>query len=272
MKKYKEYMDDVKVSDTLHRRLLELDRVKVRPRLRLARLGLVAACLCLALVGTAVAAKYFGVQIVEGTGADTVDVWMEGGVAYYPAELLSDELKALEDEHKFVRFNSWQEAEEFIGVDLMNNPVLDASPATNYFVKYTDDRTQHVSGRFILTTSVGLEHIRLHGCYEMGSVNIDVQGFLFTDRMKEKVEDWDERYYGIGFMEEPKPVMNIDASYTTSNGLEAQIMTVEYSSGYKSCLAAFSIDGFPFIVKARSDNLEEAREALFQVLDGFVLD
>lgn len=242
-----------------------------RQGIRTLRVALTAAALCAALIGTTVAAQYFGVRMVDGTGGDTdADVWMEGGIAYYPVDSLSDELKALENEHTWLKFGSWQEAEDFIGIDLMNNPVLDASPAADYHLKVVEEPYGiEVSGRFLVSTSVGLDYVRVQGCYEIGDVDINVEGFLYTERKTEKTADWDERFYGIGFAEGTQTSRE---NYTAPNGLEAQVMAVERPSGHDTCMAAFSLNGVPFIVKASSHNgLEEAQAALYQVLDGFTV-
>lgn len=235
-----------------------------------ARYGLIAACLCLALAGTAFAAQRLGVRIVDGGGDAEPDVWLEGGIAYYPVDRLSDELRALENEHTYKRFNSWLEAEAFIGVDLMNNPVLDASPATNFSVAYVEEEYGiNIRGRFLVSTSVGLDYVRLDGCYEMGDVDLTVEAQLYTDRMTEKTPDWDERFYGFTF---PEGTETSQEFYTASNGLEAQILEIDRPHK-DTCLAACSLNGVPIIIKAHSDNgLEEAREALYQVLDGFELN
>lgn len=228
------------------------------------RWGAIAACLCLALAGTAAAVQFFGVRIVNG---DDGFIRLQGGVAYRPYDSLSDEIKATEGELVTIPFDSWPEVEEFIGVELMDNPVLDASPAEHYFSVWDD-----VSGRFLVSTSVGLYMVRASGCYEIGGVDINVECELFTDRMLARYEDhgetWDETFRGYRF---PDGTALAQDAYTASNGLEAQIMEVDRPDGSRdTCLAAFSLNGVPFLVRAHSrSGMEEARAALIQVLDGF---
>lgn len=272
---YTEALDGLRFSDGRKERIMknlmeQQGQAPVKRRgIRTLRTVLIAAALCAALIGTTVAAQYFGVRMVDGTGGDTdADVWMEGGIAYYPVDSLSDELKALENEHAWLKFGSWQEAEDFIGIDLMNNPVLDASPPADYHLKIVEEPYGiEVSGRFLISTSVGLDYIRVQGCYEMGDVDINVEGFLYTERKTEMAADWDERFLGMGF---PEGTQTSRENYTAPNGLEAQVMAVERPSGHDTYMAAFSLNGVPFIVKASSHNsLEEARTALYRVLDGF---
>ncbi|MDE6591335.1 MAG: hypothetical protein K2K53_13560 [Oscillospiraceae bacterium] len=114
---------------------------------------------------------------------------------------------------------------------------------------------------------MGLDYVEVLGTYELDDVHIKVDSFLFTERRTENMADWDERFYGIGFAEGTQTSRE---SYTAFNGLEAQVMAVERPSGRDTCMAAFSLNGIPFIVKASSHNgLEKAQAALYQVLDGF---
>lgn len=108
---------------------------------KLVRAGLIAACLCLALAGTAAAAVAMGwikatdpsvIQLPHrDRGTVTItqyEVAMDGSV-YIPLENISQE--ALDYANSFLslpqykNFDSWEEAEEFLGVRLASNPVLD---------------------------------------------------------------------------------------------------------------------------------------------------
>lgn len=242
----------------------EAGAVRKRKKMTPWRWGLAAACLCLALLGTAGAVQFFGVRIVNG---DDGFIRLQGGIAYRPYDSLSDEIKATEDELVTRPFDSWPEVEDFIGVELMDNPVLDASPAENYHSVW-----DNVHGRFLVSTSVGLYMVRASGCYEIGDVDINVECELFTDRMLALYEDhgetWDETFRGYRF---PDGTALVQDAYTASNGLEAQIMEVDRPDGSRdTCLAAFSLNGIPFLVRAHSHNgMEEARAALIQVLNSF---
>ena len=140
VKQYTEYMDGIQASDTLHRRLLNLEAPKRRP-LGLARAALIAACLCFALVGTAMAGivggwirvsnvDFYPNTNVNGTKSSysTVEIRSDG-TAYIPFERFSQE--AQEFAHSFTylpqykSFDSWDEVEQFLGVSIADNPVLD---------------------------------------------------------------------------------------------------------------------------------------------------
>lgn len=247
-----------------------------RKSIRPLRAALIAAALCLALVGTAFsAAQFFSVRMIDGAGDHDYDIWLEGGIAYYPLDSLSDELKAPENQGTYLTFKSWRQAEDFIGIDLMNNPVLDGC----YPLRYSQAMIRgenRVEGKYFVWAAPGLERILINGCFEMGDVAINVEGYLYTERKTEGGEEWDERFSSRSFVEGSQTSRE---SYTAKNGLEAQVITVEYPtnpSGYSAghrCMAAVSINGVPFIINTTSYNsMDEAREALYRILDGFVLE
>ena len=242
----------------------ELDAPAKRRLPGIVRTGLIAACLCLALLGTAAAAVYFSdVAVVHGDDGFT---YLQGGIAYYPYDSLSEEIRALEGVQKTANGKliravpSWQAAEDFIGVNLMDNPLLDASPATRFGFVFDG-----VRGPLVYLSDPELSSTHVFACYETGGANILMEAALYTDRKAAQAENWDERFLGYRFPEGTQ--VNQD-SYTAPSGLTAQIMEVVYPHGttYK---AVFSLNGIPAVVTA-SDS-PNARAVLLQILDGFVL-
>ena len=226
---------------------------------------LIAAAVCLALVGTALAVHYFGVTIVDG---DDGVIFLQGGIAYYPYDSLSDQIKAQEGfqekpNGKLIRrVSSWQAAEDFIGVNLMDNPVLDGCPATNFSHKYDG-----VMGDYLIVADPDLSAVLTYGCYEMGEANIMVESHLFTDRKATQAENWDEQFLGYKFHD--GTLVSRD-TYTASNGVTAQILEFTCPSDTPTCKAAFSLNGIPTIVTV-SDS-PDVREVLHQVLDSFIVE
>ena len=231
---------------------------------KIARTGLIAACLCLALIGTAAAVHYSNVRIVDGDNGVT---YLKGGIAYYPYDSLSDAIKALDGlrEVKSGRlvkgFASWQAAEDFIGVNLMDNPVLDTSLATHYSHIF-----EGIMGDYLIVTDPGLSSISVYGCYEIGEANILVQAELFTDHHAAPSEDWDERFLGYDF-NHIEGTQVVQDTYTAPNGLDIQILEItrpdKDGPSYKATL---SLNGIPIVISVDSG---DARAALIQILDGF---
>lgn len=245
----------------------DLDAPAKRRLPKLARMGLIAACLCLALIGTAAAVHYMGVSIVDGENGVT---YLQGGVAYYPYDSLSEQVKALEGVWKtasgcLIRtVPSWQAAEDFIGVNLMDNPLLDASPATRFGHIYDGVNSPFM----VILNGPELSSARVYGCYEIGEANILVEANLFTDRQAALSEDWDQRFQGYDFSH-IEGMQVCQDTYTAPSGLEARILELtrpdEDGASYK---AACSLNGIPTVVSVDDG---DARAVLLQVLDGFEL-
>lgn len=105
------------------------------------RAGLVAACVCLVLLGTAAAGVVSGWLRVNGidyspfTYANggknsfaTVKITSDGTV-YIPLDQFSQEAQDVPRSSTYLpqyrSFDSWDRAEEFLGIEIANNPVLD---------------------------------------------------------------------------------------------------------------------------------------------------
>lgn len=233
----------------------------------------VALAAAVLLVGTAAAAHYVGVSIVDNREENGL-IEFTGGMTYYSADQLSDEVKTFESAHsgdggQMKKFASWDEMEEFIGVDLMNSPLLNASPATEFFEKWMRDE-QTVSGQFILDVYPGLTILIAHGCYEVGDASIVVDSYLFTDKY-EKRKGLDEFIYGLGFNEGTE--VNWEPC-TTSGGRQAQVLTEVFPEDHTMndglCVGAVSLNGIPTLVRVYGKgSVAESHAVLMQVLDSF---
>ena len=268
---YREALDNLRFSDAGKERIMknmmeqqERETVKGK-RFRPLRMALIAAAVCLALAGTAAAVHYAGVTVVDGDDGLT---YLQGGIAYYPYDSLSDRIKALEGVQETPNgyliwvVSSWQEAEELIGVNLMDNPVLDDCPPTNFSHIFDD-----VKGNYEVLTDPDLSTVRTYGCYEMGEANIMVETRLFTDHKAALSEDWDEQFLNYRFPDGTQ--VNRD-TYTAPNGLTAQILEYTCPGDTPTCMTAFSLNGIPTVVTVSDSS--DVREVMARVLDGFVVE
>lgn len=243
---------------------------------KLARAGLIAACLCLALIGTAAAINYLGVR--TETDKDGT-VWFKGGVARYSYALFSDELKALEGEPSAKAFNSWQEMEDFIGFDLVNNPLLDAHPSPYSFIW-----SESVKGRCILAISAGQDRMYTHGKFSVDGFDVTLAGYLFTDHIPDELKDfyeneWDPATIGIMYQEDGSTKEITQDAYTTPSGLDVQIVTQMQEDRFCVLYAGFSINGVAYTISIPCHNnegvsgttLDGGQSVLTQVLDSFIL-
>lgn len=286
MKQYNEYMDGIQASDTLHRRLLNLEAPKRRP-LRLARAGLIAACLCFALVGTAMAGivggwirvsnvDFYPNTNVNGTESSysTVEIRSDGTV-YIPFERFSQE--AQEFAHSFTylpqykSFDSWDEVEQFLGVSIAHNPVLDQM---EIFPNQVEDRqygTKTDEANFIVQFGGRMDAptIRTSAIYRLEaednvSFRLSVSGTITTESL-----GTEERISGHTFNDTQQPVTE---TYVTPSGLQAVISTARLLDDGHSlvCNTSFQLNGAYFTLFAfESENPDQVVPAIKKVLDAY---
>lgn len=152
-KAYQELFDGVRASDRLKMEVMNMKREETKRIRRIPRAALAAAVLVLALAGTALAAEYFGwVKLrtlgpEEMQGAETLSGYLaEAEYERIPLENLAGEalrraaaIPAPEEGGWYGeawRFDSWTEAEEFLGLELADNPVLEGMEKADHSFGY----------------------------------------------------------------------------------------------------------------------------------------
>ena len=98
-REYREALDALRFSGAGKERMMKnlMEQTAGKPAKRRGgrplRAALIAAAVCLTLVGTAFAVHYAGVNVVEGENGV---IYWQGGVAYHPYDSRSDEIKELD--------------------------------------------------------------------------------------------------------------------------------------------------------------------------------
>ena len=280
--------------------LIQEASVPVRRREKRGRLRpvwIAAACLCLVLSGTALAAQLPAIsQMILRVlpGGEESGYTVAGGTAYFPMDSLSEELCALAEGHPGEvvgrSFATWEELEAFIGRNLQDNPVLEAAQVGK------QTRIEGAMGPYVARISGdagGLRTVWLSGGYYLhgepdsdgglgGTVSILVQGALYTERM-EGADDWEYqegRFYVEGTELERE-------GYVTPGGLEAELLQIQRPEGKEieidgemvavksgtDYVALFSLNGVRYTVQAECDDDPAlAFSTLKEVLDGFVVE
>lgn len=135
---YRDMMDQVKAPEGLRREVMKMSEQERTKKTRPlpVRVVLVAACVCALLVVVAVAAEVAGfdfVQIFKGTEKDGWDYMVDVSelAGYIPLKDLSPALQELQEQYKDadyhmerLYFDSWEEAEEYIGYEITDNAIL----------------------------------------------------------------------------------------------------------------------------------------------------
>lgn len=251
----------------------------VRRRPRLTRMGLIAACLCLALIGTAAAGVVVGwvratdPSVTElphrdgGTVTITSFEVAKDGSVYIPLENISQQARDYASSFlslpQYKNFDSWAEAEEFLGVHLAGNPVLEQAklwtqPADPEVSE--DDPDYQLPGvgararanKEARSCAVGFhgradspDRIELYSVYELedrdgNPFNLGVIANIYTAALGERVIQY--QYVNQAAATE---------NYVTPSGLQTAIITTYgIESGYTYYNVQFSLHGADYIMSA----------------------
>lgn len=240
-------MDKEKMMDVMSRidpaLVEEADAGAIRNRRGWVRPAAVAACLCLLLAGTVLAvesgllAEF--IRGDEGLGDYSDLVGYEIAGQYHvttarrvPVESFSQEVRELsdslsmEDPVGFYGFSSWEAAEEFLGMDVMNNPLLDSARMS--LIAIGEDEGYGPGG--IRANSVVSIHkssetgelicVRVTGNYNVDNRgNVAVTATLVTDRNPY------EEGGGTNILYSAEQMENLEfQEYVTASGTAASIV------------------------------------------------
>ena len=240
----------------------------------------VAALLTACTVGAAAVAAFFNAEKVEVKKVSSDGVFRlstENTITYVPVDSLADGIKALDGKgeegnpiQNHTYFDSWEDVEEFVGLDLMNNPVLDTYAAE---IPYSELDVRFFDSRFVTMTDRDLHSIYVHGGYQTGDVSVRLSYHIYTDRSLEVEERMRGVYHWYDMSTQWDEGAEIEEeTYTAPNGLEATIVKVSFPNGDRddNCVATVSLNGIITTISTSSPNgVEEARKALIKVIDGF---
>lgn len=259
------------------------------------RAALIAACLALALAGTAGAVQFFGVQVDLQTDPDHPgdNYTVKGGVAFFPVDGFPQQIQDLAVPHETTgrNFASWAEMEGFLGRSLPHSTVLDRADPGPLAKISGSDRATHIL-LHTNTADQGLYSIRMEGHYLLDGLWIQQSALLYTDKAEQNHREYgregEEFKGGVVMLYEEGSVMT-EETYTTPGGLTATIVGVApAANAFRSTTdynAHFSINGIQYSVIVRSypvgmtaaeaaaaDDPAHTLAVLKQVLDGFVLN
>ena len=304
-----EYIDPARVEEAGR----EAPALK-RGRRGWSRPAVIAACLCAVLAGTAVAAELSGVRIVDiwdnrtqtvdpdGTLEEVSGVTISRGIRYFSIDEFSQQIIELDQgftEPAARSFSSWEEMEDFVGIRVMENPVLAAARSggtvhvglpdgEGRFVARFDPGPGHASDG--VTPMEGIVGIKLYGSYNRrrgdpdlwpwGGLCINVSAELALDTENSFLDEIELSYSS------DEAVITRE-TYVTSNGLSVLISKEEIpereggsvpSPAVDWYTAYFTLDGVFFSVSAvdykdfNGGNIPAGlvEETLKEVLDGFI--
>ena len=279
-----------------------------------SRPAVIAACLCALLAGTAVAAGLSGVRIVDlwgnetrvvdpdGTLEEVSGVTISRDIRYFSIDEFSQQIIELDQgftEPAARSFSSWEEMEDFVGIRVMENPVLAAvrsggtvdvglPDGEGRFVARFDSGPGHASDG--VTPMEGIVAIKLYGSYNFRSGDPDLWPWsgLCVDVSAELALDTENNFLDeMEMFYSPDDAVVMWETYVTPSGLSALISKAEIAEQEGGSVpspavdwytAYFTLDGVFFRVSAvdykdfNGGNIPAGlvEETLKEVLDGFV--
>lgn len=297
---YRAAMDSVRFSDPQKEALtaaLSRAAAPARRRIPVLRAALIAAVICLVLVGSALAVTSlhsagkidpFGTgEKKDEIGANNPGYTVTYEARRFPLSHFSDQILAdaagqdaapdPDGFHMISGFDSWEAVEEYIGFDLMDNRCLEQAEKS-LTPQLINNRARAHATVFRGTRNGVLSRARVDAQWlvtEQGiPVIVDLGAFICTEVIP---ADEDISKFTVLYTEEQTDLEVYDL--TGSNGLTVSVIADpdEIYSTYYS--AHFTVNGISFVVRAQYDwpntdvSHEEANAAaaavLQAVIDGF---
>ena len=262
----------------------KLQKEEVKSQSFLLRVAIVAACIILIVPITAYAVKsIFGISIVEIIEGDTsTGKFGTGYEVNYPeltSHQLSDfpeEIQTMED-YRLVIYDSWQEAEEELGITLVNNPFLfDGSVTKERSYNLREEgvgQRVHCFGQYN-----GLDNqfyrATITAAYRYDDMFITLVSTVTCEHPAiSKGEEPNMSWHRV--MYEDRDVNEIvQEQYLAKNGINATLITVDRDRGRSTDYEAnFSANGASYRITIHSyDNKQDAevKETLKNILESFV--
>ena len=221
-------------------------RTYKRAKAHFPRVALIAACLCVALLGTAVAAEMvWGVFSVgrRAEGHNEIIEFKTTGMTCFELDEILDEIAVLAKETgttfsgrtNVAAFDSWEDAATFIGVPLATSAALEQCPHTETLVGPTVDEDGVPITLYVNTR------------YQMKGTLVYVDAYLRTEYAEA------ESRYNLGFSYDPTTTTLVEDTLLLEDGSSAVLFTVcdENTASYHG---TFLVDGVFYWIYAESSN------------------
>lgn len=241
-----------------------------RSKIRLLRPVLIAACLCVALLGSAFAAELIWGVFPAGirthphhSHLDLFELSLKGTTAFNLDNILADiEVLAEQRDNSLPQpyegrvhvaaFESWKAAAEYIGIPLASNAILDQCTQNESLVGPTTDESGDPIWLYISTS------------YLIEDTEVFVNAYLRTTHAG------DESLYAPGISYAPSEKTVVSQTYEMPNG-NTGIIFKSINDSFASYNGAFIQDGIFYWVSTHSHKGESAalEELLHTVLAAY---
>ena len=274
-KEYREMFDEVHASERLRTEVMNMKRAEngsERTRRRVPAAALIAAALVVVLAGTALAVEYFGRVNVSRMGEGYS---LEANAKNIPLSSLSEEVlqrgKTADSSAEVLSFDSWEEAETYLGLEIADNVRLDRMEKGLWGMSLGEtDPPVFAPCLAMLRYQDSLPYeIDLHTSYCEGDLSISEEAVLMLED-----PTWEgERMYN--FLNPMAGTSGVE-TYVTPSGMEVTIITSHPSFREDWTVtmyeAEFILNGAVFTVSTKvneGEPCEPALTVLKEVLDAY---
>ncbi len=251
----------------------EVSGMKQMNRRRIPAAAFVAAVLVIALAGTALA--YFSRVTVAPYG-DEGGYSVRAETGNVPLSELSEDVLQRAAEAsvsgELLPFQSWEEAEEYLGLDIADNARLEQMEKSMRAMSLGEDDSPVLAPCLLLLWYYGSgrpDTIDLSACYEEGDYAVNVEAVLLVE---DPDFDWERSYHFANAGAE----MSGAEQYVTPGGLETTIVTSRETfredAVFTKCEAEFVLGRASFrvwISVPDGDSVEGPESLLKEVLDAY---
>ena len=276
-KQYKNLMEQQNIAEEVNNEFYaKLEKTKTRRKPYGWKVALIAACLAMLIPLTAFAVENL-FHVPEAKLGDTVHfVGMNGymvrfeGMDSYPLSVFPEEVQNV-TEFKNVRYGSWEAAEEALGIDLLNNTVLDK--ATKDYADYDDTgRTHCYIGYRPYEGQLFYVHTLANYRYDGLQLNLNAK---LTVEHPAMTEEDKQALLGVeGAVTKPENVETTYENYTTKEGIPVVILRWDFET-FDRYMAVFAVNDITYELTAFPLNEKSeaaAQQILKDVLEGFELN
>ena len=252
----------------------------------LKKVLIAAACICLLIPATVLAAEnIFDVSIVRiGPRKD-----LEGNdvIGYNIDFVTTKEIPLGEfaekwqhiDESIPVRYDTWQELQEDMGYDLLENPVLETNyqPYTPLLQFQTDGLKKPIRcAAFYRGFEGQLWSFNASAGYIKGNYKITLTAEALVEHPNIP-EDVKGVFTAVQYLLDDESDLEHFSTeeYTAESGLTATLLTYDWGNNYFSYDAYFRANGVRYNVSMESchkDHTEEAKERMIEILEAFTME
>lgn len=276
-KQYKNLMDKQNIAEEANTAFYEkLNKTEKRRKSVTWKVAAAAACLALMIPATVFAVENL-FHMPETKLGDTVHFTnMNGymvrfeGMDSYPVDAFSKDVQAV-TEFKNVRQDSWEAAEEALGIDLLNNTFL--ANATKDFVSYDDTGRTHCYVGY-RSYEGQLFYVHTLANYRYDGLQLNLNAKLTVEHPAMTEEDKQALLGVEGAVKEPANVETTYENYTTKEGIPVVILKWDYET-FDRYMAVFAVNDITYELTAFPLNEKSeaaAVQILKDVLDGFELN